>query len=132
VKVWVDDTRDPRKWLPRKYPDDEWSEAMFAEWIWVTSAGEAIGLLKTGEVEVLWVDHDLGDVREMGTGQQVLDWIEEQVATIPGFVPPECHVLTGNPAEWDEMDRTIQRIQERPWEGRLSDREAGLSHETPE
>jgi len=129
LKIWVDDNRSPRAWLPRKYPDLEWSDERFAEWTWVTSAPEAIELLKTGQVTVIWVDHDLGDVAEVGNGQQILDWIEAQVATVLGFVPPECHVLTGNPAEWDEMDRTIRRIQERPWEGRLSDQDGGLTGE---
>lgn len=129
MKVWLDDTRDPRLWLPRKYPEEEWTEEDFAAWTWVQTAGEAIDLLLTGQVQVLWCDHDLGDRAYVGNGQLVLDWIEAQVANEPGFVAPECHVLTGNAAEWDEMSRTIRRIQDRPWEGRLSDRESGWARE---
>lgn len=43
----------------------------------VTTAYEAIELLKTGQVDVISLDHDLGSGCE--TGQVVADWIEEQV-----------------------------------------------------
>jgi len=47
---------------------------------------EAIKLLKTGQVEEINLDHDLGDDNR-GTGYDVVLWIEEAVAA-GGFIPP--------------------------------------------
>jgi hypothetical protein len=74
VKVWLDDRRSP-------YPRPE-------EWVWVRTPAEAIRLLKTGEVNELSLDHDLGlweGDREL-TGYDVVTWIERAVAT-ERFVP---------------------------------------------
>jgi hypothetical protein len=40
---------------------------------------QAIALLETGKVEVISLDHDLGD-DERGTGYNVLVWIQDAVA----------------------------------------------------
>ena len=122
VKMWLDDRRDPRVHLPRKFPDVEWTEDLFDEWVWVKTRDEAVALLQTGTVVEAWFDHDLGDQTEpgVGNGHMVLDWLEEETATNPDFEPPpELHVLTGNATQWDRMDQVIRRIKERPWEGRV-------------
>jgi Cyclic-phosphate processing Receiver domain len=65
----------------------------------VTRVTDTIELLKTGKVEELSLDHDLGTVDEAGresTGYDVLLWIEEQVA-LHGLVPPVLHVHSANP-----------------------------------
>lgn len=43
----------------------------------VKTAQEAIALLKTGDVELISLDHDLGDEAVVGSGYQVAKWIEE-------------------------------------------------------
>ena len=55
-----------------------------------------MALLKTGEVEELSLDHDLGD-DERGTGYDVLVSIEEAVA-LRGFRAPAIMVHSANAA----------------------------------
>ena len=61
LKVWLDDIR------PMPEPFDTH----------VKTAKEAIDLLKTGNVEMISLDHDLGEPQN-GTGYDVAKWIEEQ------------------------------------------------------
>jgi hypothetical protein len=58
MKVWLDDERP----MPDNYN------------IHVKTADEAIALLKTGKVESMSLDHDLGEGK---TGYDVAKWIEE-------------------------------------------------------
>ena len=60
------------------------------------TAQEAIALLKTGQVDFLSFDHDLGQP-DNGTGYDVARWIEEQAHTVPGFVVPGWAVHSANP-----------------------------------
>lgn len=70
MKVYLDDEREtPEGWVRVYWPE------------------EAIELLKSGKVNELSLDHDLGD-DEHGTGYDVVLWIEEAVYT-RGFVPPK-------------------------------------------
>jgi hypothetical protein len=52
MKVWLDDVRDP--------PANDW--------FWVKTAAEAILLLQMFPVEMISLDHDLGDDLVLGTG----------------------------------------------------------------
>jgi hypothetical protein len=76
----------------RVFLDDE--RATPDGWVRVYWPEEAIALLETGEVEVLSLDHDLGD-DERGTGYDVVLWIEEAVA-LRGFSPPNIAVHSAN------------------------------------
>lgn len=69
---------------------------------------EAIELLKTGKVDVISLDHDLGD-DERGTGNDVILWIEEAVIT-QKFTPPEIRVHSANSAARAKMEAGIQTI----------------------
>jgi hypothetical protein len=60
VKMWLDDKR--------KAPDG---------WTWVKTHGEAIEALKSGKVEAVRFDHDLGPG---GSGYDVARWIEDRAA----------------------------------------------------
>jgi hypothetical protein len=64
MKVYLDDQREP--------PDDSW--------VLVGTPADAIDLLRTGEVEAISLDHDLGliDGTREETGYDVLLWIEQQ------------------------------------------------------
>lgn len=93
MKVYLDDERPtPDGWVRCLWPD------------------EVIEYLKTGTVEELSLDHDLGD-DEHGTGYVVLLWLEEKVAT-EGFVPPALIVVhSANSSARDKMNAAIRSIR---------------------
>lgn len=76
---------------------------------------EVIALLKTGAVEELSLDHDLGiDVGgDEQTGYDVLLWIEEQIGTgAATFTLPLLHVHSANPPAHDRMAKAIRAIRQ--------------------
>jgi hypothetical protein len=92
MNVYLDDLRlTPEGWVRVYWPD------------------EAIELLKTGKVDIISLDHDLGD-DEHGTGYDVVVWIEEMVAT-KNFAPPEIKVHSANSSARGKMEAGIQSIQ---------------------
>jgi len=91
MKVYLDDERaTPDGWLRVYWPE------------------EAIELLKTGKVEEISLDHDLGD-DERGTGYDVVLWIEEAVFT-RGFEPPKTRVHSANSSARFKMELGIKKI----------------------
>lgn len=93
MKVFLDDNRPcPPGWVLVRWPD------------------EAIELLKTGQVTEISLDHDLGD-DERGTGNDVVNWIEEQVA-LHDFVPPRMQVHSDNWAKRPIMEAGIRSIKQ--------------------
>ncbi len=91
MKVFLDDEREaPEGWLQVRWPD------------------EAIGLLETGNVTEIILDHDLGD-DERGTGYDAILWIEEAVA-LRGFAPPVIHVHSANASAREKMQRGVESI----------------------
>lgn len=91
MKVFLDDMRaTPAGWVRAYWP------------------AEVIGLLETGAVEELSLDHDLGDDAR-GTGYDVICWIEEAVA-LRGFTPPRIVVHSANAAAAARMDAGIRAI----------------------
>jgi hypothetical protein len=94
MKVYLDDQRStPEGWTRAYWPD------------------EAIKLLKSGKVEEISLDYDLGD-DECGTGYDVVLWIEEQVA-LHGFVPPKISVHSANLLPRSRMEAGIRAIMAR-------------------
>lgn len=91
MKVYLDDERTP--------PDG---------WVLVRWPAEAIALLESGAVEEVSLDHDLGD-DTVGTGYDVVIWIEEAVA-VRGFVPPRIHIHTANPSARVKMEAGVASI----------------------
>lgn len=92
MKVYLDDIRKPPAgWKLVKWPD------------------EAIKLLKTGKVEEISLDHDLGD-DERGTGYDVVLWIEKAVVT-KKFNPPKIKVHSANVSARKKMELGIKSIQ---------------------
>jgi hypothetical protein len=97
MKIWLDDLRPA--------PDHTWTA--------VTTPSAAIGLLESGEVEVISFDHDLGfEGKTELTGYSVLLWIEEAVA-LRGFSPPEMLVHSANPPGHERLLRGIEAINRR-------------------
>jgi CheY-like chemotaxis protein len=92
MKLFVDDVRVP--------PDSTWEV--------VRTAQEAIDLLKDGNVDVLSLDHDLG---EDLTGYDVIKWIEEQVYTKDFKSPEEIFVHSANPVGAKNIQQAIESIK---------------------
>lgn len=69
IKLWLDDERDPNS---RKIQELFGAEPNM---IWVKTVPAAISRLKSGNVEYISLDHDLGTT---ATGYDVAKWIEEQ------------------------------------------------------
>lgn len=92
MKVYLDDERKtPEGWIRTYWPE------------------EVIELLKTGQVEELSLDHDLGD-DQRGTGYDVILWIEEQVV-LYGLIPPRIRVHSANTSARIKMENGIQSIE---------------------
>ena len=99
MKVWLDDRRSP-------YPEP-------GGWVWVRTPAEAIELLRTGEIDAISLDHDLGllDGEREQTGYDVVTWIERAVAT-EGYVPPRTiRVHSANASAALKMERGIEAIR---------------------
>ena len=93
MKIYLDDERQaPEGWILLKNPAD------------------VIDQLKTGNVLSLSLDHDLGDDVSIGTGYDVLSWIEEQVV-LHGFVPPIIDIHTANPSARIKMSLALDTIK---------------------
>jgi hypothetical protein len=92
MKVFLDDIRPtPDGWVRCYWPD------------------EVIELLKTGNVEVVSLDHDLGDDAR-GTGMDVCKWIEQIVyenGFDGGFIPPAVVIHSANPVGRRNMELAI-------------------------
>jgi hypothetical protein len=67
-----------------------------------------VSLLTTGTVELLSLDHDLGD-DQRGTGYDVILWIEREVA-LNGFSPPTILIHSANPAAAQRMKSGIESV----------------------
>lgn len=101
MKLWLDDERS--------VPDDSWTLCR-----WPCDVIDHLSKMAVGhcEVEVISLDHDLGD-DERGTGYDVLLWIEEAVA-LHNFVPPVILIHTANASTRSKMEaacRSIKRFQ---------------------
>jgi hypothetical protein len=94
MKVWLDDERNP--------PDDSWMVFHTAEELleWL---GPHIG-----KVELLSLDHDLGEGRQ--TGYDVLECLEG-MAYLCRPVPPRIEVHSANPVGRQRMLQAIQSIR---------------------
>lgn len=92
MKVYLDDVREtPQGWHRCYWPQ------------------EVIDLLKTGLVTHVSLDHDLGD-DDIGTGYDVLLWIEEQTA-LHGFTPPSMTIHSDNSQGIQKMRLAISSIK---------------------
>ena len=91
MKVFLDDERStPDGWIRAYWPD------------------EVIRLLQAGQVEVLSLDHDLGD-DSRGTGYDVILWMETEVA-LHGFSPPLILIHSANSAAAQRMRAGVESI----------------------
>jgi hypothetical protein len=94
MKVWLDDQREaPEGWVRTK------------------TANETIELLKSGRVEVLSLDHDLGEDESAGTGYDVLLWLEEELRTVGFRLLPIMKAHSANSAVRPRMEQAIEQIR---------------------
>lgn len=105
MKLWLDDIRDPIHFVG-------------VGWTWAKTAQEAINFLKTGDVVIVSLDHDLteeqmtggilGEIRDDGhkSGYDVAVWLEEH----PHFRPNIIRVHSANPAGAARMRQVINRF----------------------
>ena len=98
LKVWLDDFREaPPGWVHVRSPD------------------EAIALLRSGAVEEISLDHDLGLFTPEGrewTGYAVLEWLEREVALGTATFPlPLMAIHSANPVGRRRMQRAIGSIR---------------------
>lgn len=93
MKLFLDDERKPPVgWILVKWPE------------------EAIKYLKTGEVTIISLDHDLGDDNR-GTGYDVILWIEKEMF-LHGFNPPEIKIHSANSSARIKMELGIRKINQ--------------------
>lgn len=92
MKIYLDDERPtPTGWIRCYWPD------------------EVITLLQNNTVDIISLDHDLGDDNR-GTGNDVILWIEEQVFT-NNYKPPIIQVHSANSSARLKMENGIKSIQ---------------------
>jgi hypothetical protein len=101
VRVWLDDDL-----VDRKAPEG---------WRQVTTAWDAIDLLRTGTVLEPSLDHDLSDDQRFGRGVDVVDFIVHQQEVYGRDLWPRRGITlhTANPAGREAMARTIRRYAEK-------------------
>ena len=80
-------------------------------WVGVKTPKQAIDMLKKHDVDEISLDHDLGDDKKIGTGNDVLLWIEKQVFTNDKFKCPKIKIHTANPSARKKMELGLRSIQ---------------------
>lgn len=99
MKIYLDDIREaPEGWVRTYTP------------------AQTIELLKdtANMVSHLSLDHDLGDDANIGTGYDVLLWIERAIGATPRvlhYIPENITVHSANPVGRDRMMRAIESIR---------------------
>lgn len=74
IKIWLDDER-----------------VAPIGWIWCKTPKEVIEIFNNNKIDIISLDHDLGEDDVIGTGYDVICYIEEQV--INGKIPPQTIVV---------------------------------------
>lgn len=103
LKVFLDDDTEHRR------PPAE-------DWVHVTTAPAAIALLETGWVTDLSLDHDVGDAPGVGTGYDVVLFLEEQLKLLGRDLAPtrSIAVHSANPAVRGKMRQGIEQVTRLP------------------
>jgi len=79
-------------------------------WFRTYDPTQTIGILEMGLVTHLSLDHDLGDDELIGTGYDVILWIEENVV-LNDFKPPIIMIHSANPSARQKMEAGIKQIR---------------------
>jgi hypothetical protein len=111
TKLFLDDERDPRDWLPHMHWFGGRDLAELDEWIWAKTVPEAIGALERNDVTEVSLDHDLGEDSNAGSGYDVLLWIEARTALDETYLPPVIHIHTSNTGALSRMEAAVRSIE---------------------
>ena len=111
TKLFVDDERDPRDWLPHMRWFRARDIAELDEWIWAKTVREAIEALELNDVTEVSLDHDLGEDSNVGSGYDVLLWIEARMAFDETYRPPVIHIHTSNTGALGRMEAAVNGIE---------------------
>lgn len=68
-----------------------------AGWTHAYTAQQAIAVLQTGVVDEMSIDPDLGNGPGVGTGAEVLRWVESRVVSDPQFKIPKIKMHSESP-----------------------------------
>ena len=80
-------------------------------WVQCNTAESCKELLRTGTVDHLSLDHDLGGDDTYGTGYDVLSWIEHELLNQTDWVAPQyVTVHSANPVARKRMEMVIERL----------------------
>jgi len=93
MKLWLDDIRQEPQ---------GWSRTL--------SVRKTVEYLDKGNVSVLSLDHDLGNPEVVGTGYDVLLWIEKRAFNDRDFKIPKIKIHTANAPARDRMKAAVKRI----------------------
>ena len=93
-KIYLDDERKPPK-----------------GWILVDNPKDMINLINKGGVTHISLDHDLGDDVNIGTGYDVLKWLEEKVYFDKSFKLPNITIHTANTSARIKMELALKSIK---------------------
>ena len=95
IKVYLDDEREaPEGWIRVKTP------------------AQCIALLETGTVRELSLDHDLGDDEGIGTGYDVVLWLEEKLFNNANFRAPDVmKVHSANVSARTKMEQGLAVVR---------------------
>ena len=97
MKLWIDDVRP----APEGYI---WCFSVEAAKTWIKHIEEGVMRFSTPGVELIDVDHDLGDyATDGGDGVKLLDWLEETGRNYP------IRIHSANPVGVQNMRRIIER-----------------------
>ena len=101
VNVFLDDVRDPH--------EHGWRYPSTTDWVLTKTPKSCIALLDAEIVNYLSLDHDLGDDERIGTGYDVLKWLEERVYTDRYFqAPRHISVHSANVSVRKKMEQAIK------------------------
>lgn len=89
MKIWLDDERTP--------PDNDWK--------WCKTVPEAIVLMTRDDIELISLDHDLGEEGVLATGYDFVKWMAENNRW-PKYSPL---IHSANPVGRKNMQSVIDR-----------------------
>lgn len=90
-------------------------------WVLAKTCSEAIKFLESGEVTDISLDHDLGDENGVGTGYDVILWMECKVY-LDHWKPPRIYVHSDNSSAALKMKAGIESIREKALENKRNAR----------
>jgi hypothetical protein len=111
TKLFVDDERDPRDWLPHMHWFGDRDIAEPDDWVWAKTVRQAIEALERNDVTEVSLDHDLGEGANVGSGYDVLLWIEARAALDETYRPPVIHIHTSNTGTLSRMEAAVEGIE---------------------